>query len=73
MYFMLDGGLAIDQNVVKINDHEFTCEGAQHLIHQAHERARVLDRPKGITSHSYNRSPVLKAVFHSSPTRIRTW
>lgn len=29
--------------------------------------------PKGITSHSNSQSLVLKAVFHSSPTRSRIW
>ena len=30
----------------------------------------ALDNPNGITSHSYNPSFVLKAVFHSSPSQI---
>lgn len=33
----------------------------------------VLERPNCITTHSNNPIGDLKAVFHSSPTRIRTW
>lgn len=33
----------------------------------------VLERPKGITSHSKSIYLVLKAVLHSSPGRIRIW
>lgn len=33
----------------------------------------ALVRPKGMTNHSYGPSFVLKAVFHSSPSRIRVW
>ena len=33
----------------------------------------ALVRPNGITSHSYRPCLVLKAVFHSSPSFMRTW
>lgn len=34
---------------------------------------RVLERPNGITSHSYNLNFVLKVVFHSSPVATQIW
>lgn len=33
----------------------------------------TFERPSGMTSHSYKPSLVLKAIFYSSPGRIRIW
>ena len=36
---VLDKGSTVDQDVVEIDDHELTSEGAHHLVHQTHEGA----------------------------------
>ena len=39
MRLVLHGGSTVDQDVIKIDDHELTSEGAHHLVHQTHEGA----------------------------------
>ena len=55
MHLVLDGGLAVDQDVVEIDDHELTSEGAQHLIHQAHESAR------GVRKSEWHHEPLVES------------
>ena len=66
-------GVAIDENVIKVDHKELSHVRTEDFCHKTHEGAWAFESPNGITSHSYNPSLVLKAVFHSSLGRIRTW
>ena len=72
MRFVLRGGSTVDQDVVEIDDDKLTSEGAHHLVHQTHEGAWSVGEAEGHYEPLVDPSPVLNAVFHSSPTRIRT-
>ena len=56
MCLVLDGGVAVDQDVVEIDDHELTSEGAHHLVHQTHEGAR------GVGEAEWHHEPLVESL-----------
>jgi hypothetical protein len=61
-----------DKDVVDVNKHGAVQHVPEDIVDQGLEDSGALVSPKGITRYSKWPKGVLKAVFHSSPSRMRT-
>ena len=62
---------AINQDIIEINPTNLPMKTLKTSFIRRMKVEGALERPKGITSHSYNPSFILQAVFHSSPVLMR--
>lgn len=71
MLHMTSDTSAIYQDIAKVNDNTHTHKGMNASFISSIKILVALERLKGIMSHSYNLSRVLKAVYDSSPSLTR--
>lgn len=61
-----------NQHAVEVDDKEFSYERFEDMGHYTHKVGWGICQPNGITNNSYKPSLVLMAIFHSSPSWMRT-
>jgi hypothetical protein len=70
MICMLFFALRINQNVINEYHHKLVKIIHEYTIHQIHEKAGALVKPKDITVNSYKPYLVMNAVFGMSEGRV---
>ena len=65
--------LILPVHIIKVHHHKFPMKGIRTSFMTCIQVLRALDKPKSMTSDSYNAYLVLKAIFRSSPSFILIW
>jgi len=66
-------GLAIDDNVIKINNNAAIKEWIKYIVYEGAKCGRCISEAKGHDKNSYDPYHVTHAIFGSSPSAMKTW